>query len=479
MRGPSTGTAAGSSRAPPSIRSARYRRVERTKTARRRWSSASNAVMPSACSRARSRRARSASVSSGSSRNEASSRGSTRHRSVELVRSNDHRHETGSSPARVRRDTTRSPSGETRKPLGIPSEKRRVRASCRGNSSSAARSTTYISLRPSSAWESVTSSAYSRSPPTGRPLASLVTLTPTGLRSAATYIAVAFPSRLGLVAMMTSLTPSRSTRSSSSCTRRSSGPIPSSGEIAPPSTWYRPRTTPARSIVAASFGSSTTQSTVRSRLSSRQIRQRSPSATLPHSLQKKIRSLACRMASARRLASSAGAFTRWKARRCADFGPIPGSRESSSIRSWIGPSYTSGLALSARLRAELGGQAGERLLLRQRRVVLHGLGRAGHGLADRAGYPRRDPEQLLERRAQLVLALADLAHPELAVRREHQLERPPVEGRRGRELEERREHGLAVRAQVLDERRPRAADHRHVDGRGPRAEHRLRRLLRG
>src|SRR5439155_6930127 len=54
---------------------------------------------------------------------------------------------------------------------------------------------TYISRRPSSAWPSVTSSAYSRSPPTGRPLASRVTRTPEGRSSAATYMAVAFPSR--------------------------------------------------------------------------------------------------------------------------------------------------------------------------------------------------------------------------------------------------------------------------------------------
>jgi hypothetical protein len=137
-----------------------------------------------------------------------------------------------------------------------------------------------------------------------------VTFTPNGFSIAATYIAVALPSRLGLVAMITSVTPSRWTRSSSSCTRRSSGPMPSSGLIAPPSTWYRPLITPAFSIVETSLGSSTTQSTVRSRPSSRQMRQSSPSATLPHSLQKEIRSFACTIDPARRFASSAGAFTR-------------------------------------------------------------------------------------------------------------------------------------------------------------------------
>ena len=106
------------------------------------------------------------------------------------------------------------------------------------------------------------------------------------------------------------------------------------------STWYRPLCRPDRSIIAASFGSSTTQSTVRSRDSSRQTRQRSPSATLPHSRQNEMRSFAWTIAAASRLASSAGVFTNQNASRCADFGPMPGNRASSSISSWIGPSYT-------------------------------------------------------------------------------------------------------------------------------------------
>src|SRR5438128_7520499 len=56
------------------------------------------------------------------------------------------------------------------------------------------------------------------------------------------------------------------------------------------------------------------------------------------------------MALARRLASSAGRRSRWKAIRWADFGPIPGSRPSSSTRSWTGPSYT--CLLAWRLLAE-------------------------------------------------------------------------------------------------------------------------------
>ena len=69
------------------------------------------------------------------------------------------------------------------------------------------------------------------------------------------------------------------------------------------------------------------------------MRHRSPSATLKHSRQNAMRSFACTIACARRFASSGGAFTSQNARRCADFGPMPGSRDSSSISSWIGPSY--------------------------------------------------------------------------------------------------------------------------------------------
>src|ERR671932_300036 len=58
------------------------------------------------------------------------------------------------------------------------------------------------------------------------------------------------------------------------------------------------------------------------------------------------------MALARRLASSAGRRSKWKAIRWADFGPIPGSRPSSSTRSWTGPSYT--CLLAGRLLAEEG-----------------------------------------------------------------------------------------------------------------------------
>ena len=63
----------------------------------------------------------------------------------------------------------------------------------------------YISLLPASARLNVTSSAYSRSPPMGKPRASLVTRMSSGLTRRAIYMAVASPSKLGLVASRISL----------------------------------------------------------------------------------------------------------------------------------------------------------------------------------------------------------------------------------------------------------------------------------
>jgi hypothetical protein len=62
----------------------------------------------------------------------------------------------------------------------------------------------YISRRPSMAFEMVTSSANSRSLPTGTPMAMRVTLTPRGFNRRARYTAVASPSTVGLVATITS-----------------------------------------------------------------------------------------------------------------------------------------------------------------------------------------------------------------------------------------------------------------------------------
>src|SRR5207245_6952923 len=76
-----------------------------------------------------------------------------------------------------------------------------------------------ISRRPVSARPRVTSSAYSRSPPTGSPLARRVTRTRPRSRSAR-YAPVPSPVLFAFVARTTSRTPFRSTRCSSSPLRR-------------------------------------------------------------------------------------------------------------------------------------------------------------------------------------------------------------------------------------------------------------------
>src|SRR5690606_5181145 len=95
----------------------------------------------------------------------------------------------------------------------------------------------HISRRWSRERPTVTWSAYSRSPPSGMPEAMRVTRTPVARSGSASRWAVASPSAVGFVARITSRTPPARTRSSSSRTRSSSGPMPSIGESAPPSTW--------------------------------------------------------------------------------------------------------------------------------------------------------------------------------------------------------------------------------------------------
>jgi ABC-2 type transport system permease protein len=126
--------------------------------------------------------------------------------------------------------------------------------------------------RPANARPNVISSAYSKSPPTGSPLASRETVKPNGTSMRDRYVAVASPSRLGSVAKMTSVTLPSARRGINSLIRRSSGPMPSIGFIDPPRMWYRPRNSRVFSIATTSFGSSTTQITLGSRLGSIQIR---------------------------------------------------------------------------------------------------------------------------------------------------------------------------------------------------------------
>src|SRR3954470_7054621 len=93
-------------------------------------------------------------------------------------------------------------------------------------------------------------------------------------------------------------------------------------------------------MATTSFGSSTTQRIARSRRGSRQIRHCSSADTLPQTTQNRTFSLTSLSACTRRRTSSGSDCRMWKAIRWALFGPTPGSRPSSSIRSWTTPSYT-------------------------------------------------------------------------------------------------------------------------------------------
>src|SRR4051794_38069140 len=108
-----------------------------------------------------------------------------------------------------------------------------------------------------------------------------------------------------------------------------------------------------------SRGSSTTHTTVASRRSSVQIEHSGPSEMLKHRPQNVIRSFTSVMDRASRTASSFGSFSRWNAIRCADFGPTPGSRPSSSIRSWTGPAYKQFLRGSGDRRSSTAEQAAQ------------------------------------------------------------------------------------------------------------------------
>src|SRR5579875_2227002 len=69
------------------------------------------------------------------------------------------------------------------------------------------------------------------------------------------------------------------------------------------------------------------------------MRHTSDSATLPQTLQNFTSLLTRSSVLASRSTSVGSVASRWKAMRCALFGPTPGSRPSSSIRSWTAPSY--------------------------------------------------------------------------------------------------------------------------------------------
>src|ERR687898_1166088 len=110
-------------------------------------------------------------------------------------------------------------------------------------------------------------------------------------------------------------------------------------------------------IATRSRGSSTTQTRLGSRRESLQMRHRSPSATFQQIRQKWTRALTSVMALARRSASAGSTLRMWKASRWALLGPIPGSRPSSSIRSWTGPSYIASESQAGRQPHALGDAA--------------------------------------------------------------------------------------------------------------------------
>src|SRR5699024_1201537 len=131
--------------------------------------------------------------------------------------------------------------------------------------------TYYISVLPIIAFDNVTSSAYSKSPPTESPCANRVTVKPIGLTSLDIYIAVDSPSKLGFIAKISSFTSSFFKRLIKLGILISSGPMPSIGEIEPCNTWYKPLYSRIFSIAITSLSSSTTQIIERSLCLSWQI----------------------------------------------------------------------------------------------------------------------------------------------------------------------------------------------------------------
>src|SRR3954466_13190938 len=94
----------------------------------------------------------------------------------------------------------------------------------------------------------------------------------------------------------------------------------------------------------------------KSRRGSRQMRHSSCSATLPQMRQKRTFSFTSVSAVISRRTSTGSAASRWNAMRWALFGPTPGSRPSSSMRSWTAPSYTVSLSSGGFRRGSEAGQ---------------------------------------------------------------------------------------------------------------------------
>ncbi len=140
---------------------------------------------------------------------------------------------------------------------------------------------------------------------------------------------VVSPWMVGLSAKMISWTWSFCTRLMSDSIFNWSGPIPSSGEITPPKTWYVPLNCWVLSMAITSRIFSTTQMICFLREILLQILQTSVSDTLQHLLQNFISLRMRAMVSANSCVSSCGCLIRWSTKRNAVFLPIPGSLENS------------------------------------------------------------------------------------------------------------------------------------------------------
>ena len=152
----------------------------------------------------------------------------------------------------------------------------------------------HISRRPSRAWASVTSSAYSRSPPTGRPLASRVTRTPDRLQQrgdvhrgrVALQVRVRRQDDLGDVVALDAVEQLLDAQVVGADAVERADRATQDVVAALDQRRLLDRRRVLRLLHDAEHGGDRATA-------SRHTRQRSPSATLPHSRQNAIRSLAC------------------------------------------------------------------------------------------------------------------------------------------------------------------------------------------
>src|SRR4051794_24594673 len=138
------------------------------------------------------------------------------------------------------------------------------------------------------------------------------------------------------------------------------------------------------------------------------MRHCSDSETLKQVAQNRTRCLTSISTSANRRTSAGSDCSRWNAIRCAPLGPTPGSRPSSSIRSWTMPSYKSFVRLrEAEARWSVTRAAGARHTWHARHAAAGQWtdGVAGHRVGLRLGVAVRRDHEVAEV-AQVVVARA-------------------------------------------------------------------------